>query len=124
MMALAVSTCDDCGQTDDHPKHHYGAETYHHDCTPHRVIEDMTSVSVWGRDADNQLVLVSRTPLSEDLYDEHTKRFLHARQLALKGTRGDKLRAHLLALPAHDEAAPVAVAFGAAPVPKRSRKGN
>lgn len=26
--------CDQCGQTDDHPKHHYGEKTYHHDCTP------------------------------------------------------------------------------------------
>lgn len=33
--------CDNCGQTDDHPKLHYGAETYHHDCVPARVMADV-----------------------------------------------------------------------------------
>ena len=36
----AYTRCDNCGQTDDHPKLHYGAETYHHDCIPARVLDD------------------------------------------------------------------------------------
>lgn len=31
-MARAQTTCDQCGQTDDHPKVHIGAITKHHDC--------------------------------------------------------------------------------------------
>lgn len=108
-MANAFLTCDNCGQTDDHPKHHYGSETYHHDCTPHRVIEDMTSVSVYQRLDDGSLSLVSRTPIDPEDYDEHTKRFLNARALAQEGTRGEDLRKHLRSLQPHDEVAPLAV---------------
>lgn len=97
-MALAVSQCDGCGAVDDHPKHHYGPETYHHDCTPHRIIEDMTSESQYGFDENDQLVLLSRTPLAEKDYPEHTKRFLKLRDLAQKGTRGEQLRAKATAL--------------------------
>lgn len=97
-MALAVMQCDGCGQVDDHPKHHYGDETYHHDCTPHRVIEDMTSVSEYGRDESGNRVLVARTPIPEKDWPEGTKRFMNLRKLAEGGTRGDKLRAKALAL--------------------------
>jgi hypothetical protein len=31
-MARAVTQCEQCGQTDDHPKVHIGAVTKHHDC--------------------------------------------------------------------------------------------
>lgn len=97
-MALHVSQCDGCGQQDDHPKHHYGAETYHHDCTPFRVIEDMTSVTEYQRLDDGSLKVLSRTPIPEKELPEHTKRFLAARKLAEGGTRGAKLRKHLIAL--------------------------
>lgn len=90
--------CDGCGQTDDDPKHHYGDETYHHDCTPHRVIEDMTSVTQYQRDEDGNLNIASRTPIPEKDFPEHTKRFMAARKLAQEGTRGAKLRKHLTAL--------------------------
>lgn len=34
-MADRVATqCDQCGQVDDHPKVHLGAQTYHYDCLP------------------------------------------------------------------------------------------
>lgn len=37
-MTFALPTgCDTCGQVDDHPKLHYGVETFHHDCVPARV---------------------------------------------------------------------------------------
>jgi hypothetical protein len=32
--------CDDCKQIDDHPKIHYGEDTYHHDCLPPRARRD------------------------------------------------------------------------------------
>lgn len=37
------SECDTCGQYDDHPKLHYGEETFHHDtaCLPVRVRRDI-----------------------------------------------------------------------------------
>jgi len=37
------TTCDHCGQHDDHPKLHYGEKTYHHDCTPAPVKEEILS---------------------------------------------------------------------------------
>lgn len=97
MSALHTSQCDACGQVDDHPKHHYGAETYHHDCTPFRVIDDMTSTSVY-RVEDGQMVLHERTPLAEADYSPTTKQFFALRKLAESGTRGEKLRAKALAL--------------------------
>lgn len=33
----AQTTCRECRQTDDHPKVHYGVDTFHHDCLPPRV---------------------------------------------------------------------------------------
>jgi hypothetical protein len=35
-MARVASTCEQCGQTDDHPKVHIGPVTKHHDCLSHR----------------------------------------------------------------------------------------
>ena len=95
---LTALTCDNCGQTDTDPKLHYGAETYHHDCIPHRVLQDMISYSEYRRLDDGSTVLVSRTPIPESELPEHTKRALKARDLAMKGTRGEKLRKHLTAL--------------------------
>lgn len=40
-MGNFISECDNCGQSDDHPKLHYGGETYHHDCIPARVARDL-----------------------------------------------------------------------------------
>lgn len=87
--------CDGCGQVDDHPKLHYGAETYHHDCTPYRVIEDMTSVSSWDRDAEGQLVLLSREAMDPRDYFKTTSEALAIKALAEGGLRGDKLRKHI-----------------------------
>lgn len=92
----AVQQCDGCGQVDDHPKHHYGAETYHHDCTPFRVLEDMTSLSEYGRDAEGQVVLLGRTPLEKRDYPKQIADALAIRKLAEGGLRGEKLRKHLL----------------------------
>lgn len=37
-LTLVNSTCDHCGQHDDHPKvHHSGGQTWHHDCLPAAV---------------------------------------------------------------------------------------
>jgi hypothetical protein len=91
----AFLQCDGCGQIDDHPKHHYGAETYHHDCTPHRIVEDMTSLSEWDRDSEGQLVLLSRTPLDPRAIAKETADALAIMELAKKGMRGDKLRKHI-----------------------------
>lgn len=40
-MPHVVSGCDHCGGVDDHPKLHYGMETYHHDCVPVKVKADV-----------------------------------------------------------------------------------
>lgn len=32
MAARALTQCEQCGQTDDHPKIHIGPRTTHHDC--------------------------------------------------------------------------------------------
>lgn len=34
-MSRVATTCDHCGQHDDHPKVHLGAVTKHHDCLSH-----------------------------------------------------------------------------------------
>jgi len=42
MSEHAEVACDHCGQTDDHPKvHALGGGTWHHDCTPVPVKDDM-----------------------------------------------------------------------------------
>ncbi len=82
--------CDGCGQTDDHPKMHYGAQTFHHDCIPAFVLDDLTSQSFY-RVEGNQLVLESRVPLPEENMHPGTRRLLKVRDKAQSGTRGPKL---------------------------------
>jgi hypothetical protein len=62
--------CDNCGAVDDHPKLHYGAATYHHDCLPYDVKQAVSS---------NGLV-TQIIAAAED------------------GTHGDELRSHIIAL--------------------------
>ena len=90
-MTAIPTQCDGCGAVETDPKHHYGAETYHHDCTPFRIIEDMTSITEWGRDDDNQPVIRSRTPIPEKALHPETVKALTIRKLAQGGTRGAKL---------------------------------
>lgn len=40
-MAHIPNQCDGCGAVDADPKLHYGDETYHHDCAPFRVLNDL-----------------------------------------------------------------------------------
>lgn len=68
------TACDQCGQTDDHPKLHYGMETYHHDCCPVRVHVDVTAHPVVG-------------PVVAATIDA-----------AKRGVHGDALRAHIAEL--------------------------
>lgn len=82
--------CDGCGQTDDHPKHHYAAQVFHHDCTPAYVIDDMTHESIYSVE-NGQIVLQQRIPLPEEEMHPGTRRFLAIREKANKGTRGVKL---------------------------------
>lgn len=88
--ARVQARCDGCGQTDDHPKMHYGAQTYHHDCIPAFVMDDLTSESTY-RVEGNQLVLVDRVPLPEEHMHPGTRRLLAVRDKAQGGTRGPKL---------------------------------
>jgi hypothetical protein len=37
----SCSACHKSDETDDHPKVHYGADKYHFDCLPPRVVEDI-----------------------------------------------------------------------------------
>lgn len=64
----AYTRCDTCGKTDDHPKHHYGAETNHHDCIPARILDDL------------------------DLDGTHLADIIEA---CRKGKKGDALRSHI-----------------------------
>lgn len=90
--------CDNCGQVDDHPKHHYGAQTFHHDCTPASVLDEMTSVVTARLDLDvfpPALVPVSREPVAEEDQHPGVRRFMEIRQAALDGTHGQELVAHI-----------------------------
>ncbi len=82
--------CDGCGQTDDHPKMHYGAQTYHHDCIPAFVMDDLTSETYYEVQG-NQLVMSSRVPLPEERLHPGTRLMMKARDKAQSGTRGAKL---------------------------------
>ena len=39
--------CDHCGQTDTHPKFHYGLATWHHDCAPVDAVDEATAHADW-----------------------------------------------------------------------------
>ncbi len=89
MADRAPLRCDQCGQVDDHPKWHYGAATYHHDCAPYGVIRDVTTTGYTGADGqwiDGQAIPHADLPTG-------IRRALKARELAEKGTRGPKLAA-------------------------------
>lgn len=72
-MSHAQTGCDQCGQVDDHPKLHYGTQTWHHDCVPAPV---------------KQIVLDGAHGASRDV----TAAVFDACE---NGTRGDALRAHI-----------------------------
>lgn len=91
-MRIAVSSCDNCGKSDDHPKLHYGMETYHHDCIPARVVEDMTSLSAWQRNGDGGLFLVSREEIPRAELPKPVAEALAIREFASAGLRGEDLR--------------------------------
>jgi hypothetical protein len=66
----AETRCDECKQTDDHPKVHYGVETYHHDCLPSRARREVIDADPNG--------------IAQKVI-----------QAAEKGTHGPKLLAHI-----------------------------
>jgi hypothetical protein len=100
-----ILRCDTCGQSDDHPKHHYGRQTFHHDCTPASVIDEMTSLVTLNLDQQgNVLGIAYLTPLDPEDYHPGVKRFLEIREAAMKGTRGPKLLAHITKM--HEGAGP------------------
>jgi hypothetical protein len=51
MAARAITACDQCGKADDHPKVHYGLNTWHHDCTPAKVKEEILGGAVHAVDS-------------------------------------------------------------------------
>lgn len=106
-MAHSATLCEGCGAVDDHPKLHYGAEQYHHDCAPYKVIRDLTTYGYWRpefgvNDAGERVVVnmvwVDGDPIPpEDQHPQHA-RALALREAALSGIRGDALREHVAAL--------------------------
>lgn len=51
MSDRAAVQCDQCGQTDDHPKVHVdNGQTYHHDCLPFRLRQVVIETSEHGKD--------------------------------------------------------------------------
>ncbi len=84
--------CDGCGQVTDHPAHHYGNLTFHHDCTPDYVLREMTSHNHFRPGDDGgPPVLVSQTPLPEEEWHPGVRKFMQVRQAALDGTHGADL---------------------------------
>jgi hypothetical protein len=70
---MILSTCDQCGQTDDHPKViSFGGGNHHHDCLPAVQKAEMISVS------PNVALIIAQ---------------------AESGVTGDALRAFIVALP-------------------------
>lgn len=93
------SRCDGCGATDDHPKQHYPPHTFHHDCIPAFVIDDLTSETTWRFDeATRGYVQADRVFLADEDLPEHAKRVLSIRKKAMDGTRGHDLLAHILTM--------------------------
>jgi hypothetical protein len=52
MADRAITSCDQCGAYDDHPKVHYGLNTWHHDCTPARIKNEILGGAIHAVDAD------------------------------------------------------------------------
>lgn len=73
---LAHSTCDYCGLTDDHPKIHYGLNTYHHNHAPANVRAEV----------------IATAPLAKKIFDACDS-----------GKRGQKLRDYIFELHANGE---------------------
>jgi hypothetical protein len=67
-----VMRCDQCGQSDDHPKHHFaGLGSYHHDCVPY----DLKEQALASSDKVGKIM-----------------------ELAESGVHGDKLRTEIIKL--------------------------
>jgi hypothetical protein len=69
---------------------HYGVQTYHHDCIPAFVMDDLTSESTYSV-VNGQVILQQRVPLPEESMHPGTVRLLEARKKAESGTRGPAL---------------------------------
>jgi hypothetical protein len=106
MANRVLSECDNCGQYDDHPKLHYGPETYHHDCVPARVMRDITSVTDYevvenpAAPGGQELRMLARRPLDEvaDVPQEtldNIHRLTKIIDKAKSGTRGPKLLTYI-----------------------------
>ncbi len=106
MANRAFTECDNCGQYDDHPKFHYGPETYHHDCIPARVMRDVTSVTDYevvenpAAPGGQELRMLARRPLEDEpgVDDEIKANVARLQQIVAKakdGTRGPKLLAYI-----------------------------
>jgi hypothetical protein len=102
--------CEQCGQTDDHPKLLYGVQTFHHDCAPYTVIRDLTTYGYWRVEQvtlpDGQVVpqmtdWVDGPEIPADELPVGIRRGLEARRLALEGTRGPQLATAIAEL--HEE---------------------
>ena len=79
-MANVPTQCDGCGQVDDHPKLHYGVQTYHHDCTPYVVKQAVLD----GAHSVDRATTAAVFDACEG------------------GLRGDELRAHIFELHARE----------------------
>lgn len=81
MSEHAKVRCNQCHPKDhpgdDHPKFHYGAETWHHDCAPQYAIDDAIG---GGHSVDAETTAAVFKASRED------------------GLKGDELRAHILTL--------------------------
>lgn len=101
----AEARCDFCGQTDDHPKLHYGVETYHHDCIPARVMDDIESETTYElveTGAGQELRVADRRKLADDELPEHVVRLKKIIKAAKGGTRGPKLLAQINKIDSED----------------------
>jgi hypothetical protein len=94
----ATDLCVQCGQTDDHPKLHYAkageeTKTYHFDCLPFLVLQDVTHVTDHQFDPiEQRFRIAGRQEISRDDLHPHNAWILKVREQANKGKHGDELR--------------------------------
>lgn len=94
--------CDNCGQVDDHPKMHYPPRTYHHDCIPAYVMDDVLSDTQHAPDGAGGWQVVARRRLEEHELHPNHMRLLQIIDTAKGGTRGEELLAYIHTLPQED----------------------
>jgi hypothetical protein len=70
---------------------HYAAQTFHHDCIPAFVMDELTSEAYFEPAPGGGFTVSQLVPLPEEDLHPSTRRVLDIRKKAESGTRGPKL---------------------------------